>query len=282
MQILRSQKGAVAVLVALAATCLIGMAALVVDVGLLYVNREQLVNLADAAALAGAQDLPVGTDTATATAEAYGAKNGKPGDNVGVSTTSRSITVTASRNVTYFLAQIMGLTGKNVTATATATLTPVGAASGVAPLAIVQQDFVYDQTYTLKQGAGDGTGGNYGGLSLGGNGANVYYANLLDGYDGVLRIGQTNVYTETGNIVGKTDSAVTQRIQSGNPIIVIPVIKELPTDGKKPIEIVGFAAFYLESADSGVVTGKFVKTFLGNDFDETGPDYGLYNISLTQ
>lgn len=51
------EKGAVAVLVAVLLMFLIGMVALVVDVGYLYATRSELQNAADAAALAGARQL---------------------------------------------------------------------------------------------------------------------------------------------------------------------------------------------------------------------------------
>ena len=57
-QILRCRRGAVVVLMAAAVVGLTGMAALAVDAGMLYLNKYQLANAADAAALAGAQELP--------------------------------------------------------------------------------------------------------------------------------------------------------------------------------------------------------------------------------
>lgn len=53
----KSQKGAVSVLVALTLPVLLGAAALAVDLGYLYVVRNELQNDADAAALAGARKL---------------------------------------------------------------------------------------------------------------------------------------------------------------------------------------------------------------------------------
>ena len=53
-----AQKGQVAVIVALLIVCLMGMAALVVDVGSMYQKRAFLQTVADSAALAGAQELP--------------------------------------------------------------------------------------------------------------------------------------------------------------------------------------------------------------------------------
>ncbi|HEY7206696.1 MAG TPA: vWA domain-containing protein [Gaiellaceae bacterium] len=63
------------VLFALALTVLFGMTGLVVDVGYGYLAQRKLQASADAAALAGAQQLP-STDAAKATAHTYGATSG--------------------------------------------------------------------------------------------------------------------------------------------------------------------------------------------------------------
>ena len=58
MLTLKDQKGTVIVLFALTLTVLLGFTALAIDIGDLYVGRNELQNAADAAALAGALLLP--------------------------------------------------------------------------------------------------------------------------------------------------------------------------------------------------------------------------------
>uniref|UniRef100_UPI002620A872 pilus assembly protein TadG-related protein n=2 Tax=Desulfobacula sp. TaxID=2593537 RepID=UPI002620A872 len=57
LSILRNQNGVTAVLVAIVAAMLLGFTALAVDVGYMYSTRNELQNMADAAALAGAGEL---------------------------------------------------------------------------------------------------------------------------------------------------------------------------------------------------------------------------------
>ncbi|MBC2705444.1 pilus assembly protein TadG-related protein [Desulfobacula sp.] len=57
LSILRNQKGVTAVLVAIVAAMLLGFTALAIDVGYMYSTRNELQNVADAAALAGAGEL---------------------------------------------------------------------------------------------------------------------------------------------------------------------------------------------------------------------------------
>jgi Flp pilus assembly protein TadG len=79
----RNDEGATAVTVAVLIVVLIGLAALVVDLGSLYTERAKLSTAADAAALAAAQKLP---DVATARADAksYAASNAPEGTVVSI------------------------------------------------------------------------------------------------------------------------------------------------------------------------------------------------------
>jgi uncharacterized membrane protein len=70
----RGDRGQVLVIVLLALLALLGVAAFAIDVGYAYYAKRQLQSAADAAALAGAQDLPDVT-SATATATSYAAAN---------------------------------------------------------------------------------------------------------------------------------------------------------------------------------------------------------------
>jgi Flp pilus assembly protein TadG len=70
----RGERGQILAVVALALVALLGLAAFSVDVGYAYYAKRQLQSATDAAALAGAQDLPNAV-TAVATASSYAAAN---------------------------------------------------------------------------------------------------------------------------------------------------------------------------------------------------------------
>ena len=70
----RSVRGQILPLVVLMLVAMLGIAAFAIDVGYAYYAKRQLQSATDAAALAGAQDLPNGT-TAIATATSYAAAN---------------------------------------------------------------------------------------------------------------------------------------------------------------------------------------------------------------
>lgn len=296
LRLLHEQKGAVAVLMALTITALMGFAAIAVDIGNLYLNKTQEANMADAAALAGARDLPAGSGQAIATANLYAGKNGKTGDNVQATVNSDNtiITVTVKRNVPLFFAKVFSLLSSDVSATSRAANQVVTGVVGAVPFSVEKQNFTFDTLYVLKDGGGSGSDGNYGALALGGKGASVYNYNIRYGYDGKLTVGQW-VDTEPGNMSGPTTDGVNYRIgldpyatfdtvKSDSPrIIIIPIIDNLDVSGRAEVQIVGFGAFFLEgvggSGNDNYVTGRFIRLYISAD-QGSGTDYGLRNIRL--
>lgn len=91
----RSEAGQAAVLLVLLMTVLAGAATLAVDVGMLYSARQQMQNVAEAAALAAAADLPSGAN-ARAAAIYYAGRNGMRASTDGVPESGDTITVTTA------------------------------------------------------------------------------------------------------------------------------------------------------------------------------------------
>lgn len=297
LRLLREEQGAAIVIVALTITAMMGFGALIVDVGNLYLNKTRLVNMADAAALAGVQDLPGNPQSAVTSAYSYATQNGRNSDVIGVSVSNnnRVITVTGTRRVPLFLARVFQMTSSDVMAEAAASISPITGASGIVPFGIVKQQFDYGQNYSLKAGAGDGYTGNYGALALGGSGANAYRENIKNGYDGQLRIGDW-VSTEPGNMSGPTSQGVDYRmnldqtatfanVEKGSPrILIVPIIDSLEVHGRSEVLIVGFAAFFLEGVgghgNDNYVTGKFMQMVMPGDISTEATGYGLYGSTL--
>ncbi len=302
-KLLRCQKGAVAVLAAAALVGMASMAALAVDVGVLYLNRYQLANAADAAALAGAQELPGRPDQAISTAVAFATVNSRPSQTPDeiqpvLSKGNTAITVTLTRSVPLYFARVMGLNSSVVSATATAEVkTYTAGNNGIVPFGIVKQNFVFGQTYQLKLGGGDGYNGNFQALALGGTGASVYSNNIKYGYKGTFKIGDW-IFTETGNMSGPTASGVSYRVgldpaatfdsvQPGSGrLIVVPVLDSLLVSGREDVMVVGFAAFFLEGSGGGgndsYVYGKFREMVVPGESGQSATYYGLSVVTLTK
>lgn len=296
LKLLRNEKGSVVVLVALSITALLGFAALAIDIGNLYVNKAQAANAADAAALAGARDLPIGAGQAIDRANEYGRMNLNAEDTIqaAVNSDSTIITVTVTRKVPLIFASVFNLQSSNVSAVSRASNQVVTGVIGAVPFSVEKQNFIFNTLYVLKDGGGSGSDGDYGALALGGTGASVYNYNILNGYEDKLSVGQW-VDTEPGNMSGPTSDGVRYRI-SEDPyatfdtvkpdsprIIIVPIIDNLDVNGRQPVQIVGFGAFFLEgvggSGNNNYVTGRFIRLYISAD-QGSGTDYGLRNVRL--
>lgn len=295
---LRSRRGSVIVVTALGLFMMIGCAAIVSDVGLLYVNRMQLTNLADAAVLAGVQELPASSTTAVSVALSYARLNGKAGDAVDARVVGGTkLTVQATRVVPLFFARIFGFQSSNVAATAAAAITPMSSVANIVPFGIVKQELVFGQTYTLKLGEGDGYSGNFGALALGATGADNYRTNIEQGYKGSLKVGDW-IPTETGDMSGPTRQGVRSRIDAdpsatfgtvtrNSPrILTVPIIDNLTVSGRTDVLIVGFAGFFLEDFSGGgvnsTVKGKFMKLVTPGEGSTSAGSWGLYATRLVR
>jgi uncharacterized membrane protein len=170
LKLFKEESGQSMVLAALSIVVLLGFAALVIDVGQLYMTRQELQTAADAAALAGAQDLLTAPSSALSTAEHYAttlngaeeAKSANPykGD-------SKKIEVICKTKVQAMFSRFLGSEGITVSARAVAGLTLADGVKGLVPIGLEQQTLEPGVLYTLKEGGGNGSNGNYGGLDFG-------------------------------------------------------------------------------------------------------------------
>lgn len=181
---IRNVKGQVLVLVALAIFVLLGLAALGIDVGIMYSVRHELQRSADSGALAGASAFITGdwNDTsmaidhprgiADARAREFAAKDKvvqttlNPASEVAVSFPSQDrIEVITSRNADLFFARIFGMRNKVITARAVAEARVIGPNANVTcitPFAIpypwhdnATTNGLYDAGEDVYTGCGD-------------------------------------------------------------------------------------------------------------------------------
>lgn len=325
--VLAEERGAIAVLMAAGMVSLFGFAAISVDAGRVYADRQRLHDVADVAALAGAAYLPDRT-AAEAAALAQAADNGV-NDGVVVSFPDPgSIEVRIDGRTDLFFAPILSSDLRSLNYHVASGVGAGGAAAvgprrgnggggggghggggsddddrdddgdvdwedvdgGIVPLATEDGAYAYGEAVTLKVGPRGATSGNFHALALGGTGADVYRENLKFGYPDVVRIGQ-RFDTETGNMAGSTGTGVDWRIdldpfatfetvQPGSPrLVIVPMVDSFDVNGRKEVEVKGFAAFFLEGANrNGEVTGRFLRRVIPGQ--PGGPDYGLWAVQL--
>lgn len=293
-----NNKGNVSIVVCLMLTVLLGFTAYVVDIGITYLQKIKLSNALDSAALAATLELPDDDMKAKTVALEYLIKNNVDPNKTTmvIGTDNKDIQIEGSKSVNHFLAQMIGIKNSNIKVKTKAIIAPVKSIKGsVRPLAVESFDFSYGVLVTLKEGAGDGYNGNYGAVSLGGSGANVFRDNALYGYNGTLSVGDY-IFTEPGNMSGATNDIKKYILSETSTfdnfprdsirLWTLPLVDSLAINGQKSVLVVGFATFYMEDVISKAgkleVVGRFVKFVSNSPVDVNLKDTGTYGSRLSK
>lgn len=302
MKFVKNQKGSVIVLVALGITVLIGITALVIDGGSLFLERSRMQKAIDAAVLAGAQELPARPDSAKQTAMDIAEKNGIASSELAISFENGNTIIRASAERTKRLsfAGALGFSSSLVDAVAAVKLQPITSAMGAIPLGVdSSRHLSYGDPVVMK--AGEATVGNFGALVLSGPGANLYETDLQNGFTNTLSVGDV-LDTQTGNIAGPTVKAIEDRFNecpydgtaayydypAGCPrVVLVPVYKPITSSNQiKQIQVVGFASFFIESVAStnegAQIVGRFIQTSYSGDSSSANSDFGTYGYKLIE
>ncbi|TMC00164.1 MAG: hypothetical protein E6J42_01585 [Chloroflexi bacterium] len=236
-----NERGQVLILMVLGLAALLGAVALTLDIGMAYHERRGLQNAVDAAALAGAIELPSSASLAETKARAWAAKNGitdKDGLTVTISNTyipNDTITVSVSRHVPYYFSALLGIKGGNVPATGRARVGSPAGMNRFVPLAVQQTTFAGlspGAAATLKYDSQDATKGNSLALAFpGSSGANDFRHDIYNGSTQTLCVsGQeypgcsSTTSTEPGGTIwfGIRAPRAILMLRSSSPIPAIP------------------------------------------------------------
>jgi len=275
----RSESGQAVVLSVVWMIVLLGMAGLVIDVGSWYRSQRDLQADADAAALAGAQDLPDNTSTASGQAKSYALKNGFTLPTSGITITGTvvpddSITVKVDKNAPTFFAKVFGVATVPVRAEATAKSSLLGSAKYVAPIAVnIQHPMLsgmnagvncpcFDVPTTLPLGK-TGAPGAFALIDLdgnqGGTGASDLANWIQNGFQDYLDLG--DYFSNTG---AKWDSsAIADSLNARlGTVLMFPVYDTLTGTGVTALyHVIAWVGFRIDSFDgsgsSGSITGAF-------------------------
>ncbi|MBM3699472.1 MAG: hypothetical protein FJW68_00965 [Actinobacteria bacterium] len=306
----KKQSGQVAIIVGVMLAALVGMLAYVVDTGNIYESRRSFQTVADAAALAGAQELPNAAAAEQAAVE-YAQLHEVPPEGITVSVESTfvandTIKVTAQDlNKELFFGGIFGNNTTPVGADAAAIIGSPSFVNNIVPFGILADDWVPGEEYELKWGP-PGNTGNFGALALGGPGANNYRKNIREGYPGNLQIGDV-VETEPGNMRGPTLQGTNDRIynyadytfnsfeeltdlvngkyvlknSSDSQFVMCPLIDWVP-NGRDEVTILAFVPFIITGVTGHKVFGTFIDRALIITDGSIAPlnEHGLVIIRL--
>jgi Putative Flp pilus-assembly TadE/G-like len=300
----RSEGGQAIPLMAVFMVAMLGMTAIVLDVGSWFRAHRATQAAADAAALAGAQALPYDTGRAAGWAVEFAGKNGgglEPGG-VTFSGTADTITVTLSRPAPGFFAKVFGIDSVTVRATASARVIPIGEPKWVAPIVVNEkhpmltcqpkpcfgQSTVLEYHHLKANGPSDPDGaGSFGFINLTGNGnpgTSELRDQILHGFDKYMDVGTYDA--RTGNPFSAIKDVLDVRIGEE---MLFPIYRKLTGTGSDAkYEIIGWVGFVITKMDLAGNNEKFYGYFTRVIWegilseDPTTPDFGVRIVALVE
>ena len=303
---IRNDRGQATVITVVFLVVLLGMAALVLDIGSWYRADRATQSTADAAALAGAQALPYDTTNARALAQQYSNKNGGgvTGGDVTITSSPYSandtIKVQVHRTASGVFTKLFGVNQVGVGSKATARASLMQSAQYVAPIGVNLKHpdlkgttacpcFGPGNVTTLPLGK-NGAPGSFDLINIdgskGGTGGQILADWILHGYSGYLPIG--SYLSDTG--AKWNDSLVQNALeQRMHTTLLFPVYDTLSGSGANAVyHVVGWVGFYLMGHDAHgstvSLTGYFTQvTWDGIEStatDGSNPDLGARTVKL--
>lgn len=301
------ERGAVAVIVGILVTVLFGFAALAVDVGNLWASRRQLVTATDAAVLAATQSYAEGENGCTTVAGRYVDDNYAEATVTGCTVSGANsghgvVTVAAKVPVDYQFAGVIGVADPEVPASSTASW---HAPSGVtlprpfglcedhpavkAWMASPRTDSAPVKVMYGKSSNDDcgSASGNWGVLDFdgGSNGTGDVREWTLEGYDGIVRVGDT-VDGNPGAFSNSLGADLDDLIAQGG-LMTFPLFDSVTGNGSiAEFRITGFVSARLVSyeangsADDRYFEVQFLRMVVSGECCVTGPNTGTYVLQL--
>lgn len=296
---LRSERGQSLVVTLLFLSVLLAIAAAVIDVGAWYRLHRQTQSTADAAALAGAQELPEDTGSATSVAVDYGDRNGGgvvSGDVTfeGQLMNNDTIHVTARKPAPLIFSKLFGLDGVTARAKAAARAGVPGAARWAAPIGVDER---HPNLHCNPNPCEDATT-----LELDKVGPGAFRILNIDGSHGGTSSDTLGQWIQTGldrdmpldwyySDPGSSfnSSHVRNALDARNRTeLLFPVYRRVRGNGAGfDYEVVGWVGFYITGysiSGKGKLFGSFKRVIWEGVQSETGSadDFGVRVISLVE
>ncbi|MGJ7919802.1 Tad domain-containing protein [Neobacillus sp. LXY-4] len=281
LKYLKNDSGQATVLVAAILIAILGITALAVDVGNVYLEKSKMQKALDAAVLGGAQLLMTESEGASeAKAAEISNNNGFPlsvETEVEASSVNYYVKATKEKEVEMYFAKVLGYKTMTIKAKAKAVIRPISGLRGLVPVAVEKDAIpsnVYDKLTMVY--VDNLVPGNVGFVDLDGTiggGANDLVHRIENGYSESVStsspdVEKDGIYTETG----KTDGAYDEfkaRIEydmlnnsdkcgsaetadySCKRLVYVPIIESWTDEdgeiltGAKEVDVIGFAVFFL-------------------------------------
>jgi Flp pilus assembly protein TadG len=300
-----NQRGQAFVVTVLMIASLLGLTALVLDVGSWFRAHRQLQATADASALAGAQALPDDPGQANTLANDYATKNtsGLQGVTINLSqtyTANDTIKVHVQKPAEGFFSKVFGIDSVNEGASATARVAGMKSALYVAPIVVNQQHPMltgcngpcfgssYQTTIPVGQTGAPGAFGlvNLDPQSGGTSGASTLANWIEHGFDKYLDIGGYASDPGVKFNSNQIQDAMNSRIGTE---MLFPVYDTLSGQGANAqYHIIGWVGFFITGVDkqgnNGNVSGYFTRVIWtgiqASSAGGGGPNYGARAVQL--
>jgi Flp pilus assembly protein TadG len=297
-----NQRGQATVLTLVMLVVLLGMGALVLDLGAWYRADRATQSAADAAALAGAQALPSTPATASTLAQQYVTKNGGGSAGVSVSKgllTNDTIKVTLSRSAKGTFTKLFGVGSASVGSHATARASLMDEAKYVAPIGVNLAHpklkgtascpcFGVGNSTTLPLGK-TGVPGGFDVINIdsshGGTGPGTLADWVLHGLDAYMPLGQ--YYSDAGAKWNSSQVADALDRRVGTELLFPVYDKVTGTGSNAKYHVVGWVGFHLtsheEHGSTGSITGYFTEVVwdgIAAKKDDGEPYLGARTVNL--
>jgi Flp pilus assembly protein TadG len=310
----RDEAGQTLVMLVIFMMAVLACCAFVIDMGGWYHSKREAQAAADAAALAGAQNIANGT-WSTASAQNF-AKNQLPGESaVTVQSTyltaNDSVQVTVSYDAPTYFATVFGIKTIHITASARATVESIHQARADMPLAVFGACLPTEGASVVLYGSSNcaGSSSNTGTIQLPAQGETAgscdskgqpTYTAVGNGNNditgivsgsvstGMILVGGCLAQTKTGGGPGPGNAldALPWTDQSKWPIqVTIPIVQEAAINGTNgPYTVLGFGYFSITGCSGGTgpsscggPSGKEIDaTYLGFNSDSKAGNPGAY------
>jgi Flp pilus assembly protein TadG len=303
---LRNEEGQAAVLTVVFILVLVGLAGFVLDVGSWFRQQRQQQSTVDAAALAGAQALPLDPASATSIATDYANKNGGIAGAT-ISITSKyapndTITVKKTSSAPGLISSLFGVSTVAISTKATAMVELPTDVFGAAPIVVdIHHPMLsgagcgsttpcFGQTTTIPLGK-KGVPGAFGLLdfdnSNGTTGNSTLSSWITQGYQHQLPLGNYNSAPGADFNTSQVQGALTGRFGTD---LLFPVYDSLTDQGANaPYHIIAWVAFHITGTNAqgtgGSITGYFKRIIWDGLEAPSGPpsnspDLGVRTVAL--
>jgi Putative Flp pilus-assembly TadE/G-like len=296
----KGERGQVVVLTVVMIAALLGLGAMVLDVGAWFRTKRQVQATADAAALAGAQELHLDAGQAQALAVQYGTSNGGGVASADVTFESQwtpgdTIVVHAHKSNTSYFSKIFGVGDQEIGARAKARSEAPGEAKYVAPIGV-------DRSHPLLSGSGcpcfhqsttldlEKVGpGAFRLLNIDGSRGGTNNKTLADwmshGYGDYMGLGW--FWSDSGSKFNGSDMKDALATVRGHDLL-FPVYDQTQAQGTNfQYRVVGWVAFrltgYAGNGNHGTLDGYFTSiTWDGVQAQPPSEDFGAHTIQLVE